>query len=657
MANRRVGGDDRPDAAAPLRWLAQLGRLKPAPIPWLTAARAALAMVVPFAVGLALGQTVYGLLASLGTIPATMADVGGPYRLRILRIAAALLAAVLGFLIGAAVRGEGWQTALVVTIVGGFAAAISAVGAIASSAALQLVVYAIVGSGRVFPGPIWLAPAVLAAGGGWALALTALEGLKRGDAPEREAVSRTYRAIAQQLAAVGSPGAQSARQELTAALDAAYDALFAARLHAAGSSPAARPLFVALIEATPLIEAANALLYTDHAVPPAAVAAVERLADSVADARPPPPPPRLGGDAYLDGLDAGLRAATRAFGADADPGQALADLSLPPLGQRLRAIWARVAFGTTTRLTVVRLMLCLGVAEVLTEVASINRSYWVALTVCVVIKPDFGSVFARAVQRALGTALGVLIGSAVLALVPTGAPLLPFMALFAGLLPIARVRNYGLFSAALTPLILILIDSLARDAHALVLARLADTALGCGIVLLLGYALWPETWRSRLPDRLAATIDEVAGYLVRAFEPGAQASRLRRQTYRRLADLRTALQQSMAEPPPAGVRAAALWPVAITLERVTDGVTAASVAQRHGGAAPPRARSKELAGELSDLAAALRARRAPAPRPAPSPDDPLADLAGEIGVVRSLLSGPKPRQETRGPLRLREVRG
>ncbi len=643
------------DSGVPLSWLAHLGHLKPAPIPWLAALRAAVAMVVPFAVGLAIGDTGYGLLASLGTIPATMSDVGGPYRLRILRIAAVSLAAVLGFLIGAVVRGEGWRIALVVTMVGGLAAAISAVGAIASSAALQLVVYTILGSGHVYPGPIWLAPALLGAGGAWALALTALEGLRRGQAPERAAVAHTYRAIARQLAAVGSSQAQTARQGLTEALDAAYDALFTARLRAGGRNPATQRLFIALIEAAPLIEAANAMIYTGQRAPPAAVAAVERLGDSVMAEQPPPPPPPVGGNPYLDALDAGLRTASRALGTDADPRQVLADLSSPPLARRLQAIWARVAFGTTTRLTVLRLMLCLAVAEVLTDVVSIERSYWVALTVCVVIKPDFGSVFARGVQRGLGTAIGVVIGSAVLAVVPIGASLLPFMALFAGLLPIVRARNYGLLSAALTPLILILIDSLARNAHTLVVARLIDTFLGCGIVLLLGYALWPETWRSRLPDRIAAAIEDVGTYLLCSLGPESGASALRRQTYRRLADLRTALQRSMAEPPPAGVRAAALWPVAIALERVTDGVTAATVARRGGVAPPPRERTEELAGELSDLAAALRARRVPAGRPDPPASDPLSDIASEIGVVRGLLSGPARQPEPRSRLRLRAV--
>ena len=47
-----------------------------------------------------------------------------------------------------------------------------------------------------------------------------------------------------------------------------------------------------------------------------------------------------------------------------------------------------------------------------------QRPYWVLLTVAIVLKPDFGSVFTRAVQRGAGTLLGVLIGSALLALSP-----------------------------------------------------------------------------------------------------------------------------------------------------------------------------------------------------------------------------------------------
>jgi uncharacterized membrane protein YccC len=56
-------------------------------------------------------------------------------------------------------------------------------------------------------------------------------------------------------------------------------------------------------------------------------------------------------------------------------------------------------------------MACMGVAGVVSEVLPLQRSYWVPLTVAIVLKPDYGSVFARAVQRGIGTMVGAVVGS------------------------------------------------------------------------------------------------------------------------------------------------------------------------------------------------------------------------------------------------------
>jgi uncharacterized membrane protein YccC len=60
----------------------------------------------------------------------------------------------------------------------------------------------------------------------------------------------------------------------------------------------------------------------------------------------------------------------------------------------------------------IRLMLCTGVAAVASEVLPLSRSYWVVLTVVIILKPDYGSVFARAVQRSVGTVAGAVLGTA-----------------------------------------------------------------------------------------------------------------------------------------------------------------------------------------------------------------------------------------------------
>ena len=91
-----------------------------------------------------------------------------------------------------------------------------------------------------------------------------------------------------------------------------------------------------------------------------------------------------------------------------------------------------------------RLALCIGLAQSLVSVIEVERSYWVALTVTFVLKPDFGSVFSRAVLRALGTAGGLVIAAAVLAEVPRGWWDVPVMMVLAALIPAFSVEGVRL---------------------------------------------------------------------------------------------------------------------------------------------------------------------------------------------------------------------
>ena len=101
----------------------------------------------------------------------------------------------------------------------------------------------------------------------------------------------------------------------------------------------------------------------------------------------------------------------------------------------------------------------LGLAAVASEVFPLQRSYWVVLTVAIVVKPDNGSVFARALQRGIGTIVGVVLGAVILAAVPYGPWLLFPMAVLAAGLPYGRLRTFGLMATFMTPLIVLLIDS------------------------------------------------------------------------------------------------------------------------------------------------------------------------------------------------------
>jgi uncharacterized membrane protein YccC len=290
------------------------------------------------------------------------------------------------------------------------------------------------------------------------------------------------------------------------------------------------------------------------------------------------------------------------------------------------------------RLSAVRLMACIGVAAVMSEILPLQRSYWVVLTVAIVMKPDFRSVFARAVQRGLGTIAGAVLGAVILAAVPYGALLLVPVAVLAGLLPYGRSRNYGLMTVFLTPLVVLLIDLPDRTGWRLAEARLIDTLLGCAIVLVIGFAPWPRAWNAHLPGQFADTVASVCEYLDQALVQRSPAPfRLRRRAYRALSDLRAEFQRTLSEPPALSRRATAWWPAVVGLEQVMDAATAVAVAADNGAALPPPGQVRELETTLRGLADAARSgTRSPEPRDLPD-DEPLRPVADAVRRVQAVL--------------------
>ena len=106
------------------------------------------------------------------------------------------------------------------------------------------------------------------------------------------------------------------------------------------------------------------------------------------------------------------------------------------------------------------------------------------------------------------------------------------------------------------------------------------------------------SWYSHLPRQFAQTTLDMRRYLEEALGSGpgggaaagtSSRARLRRPTYRALADLRAEFQRTMSEPPAISRRAAAWWPAVIGLEQVMDAITAAGLAASRspGNAVPP----------------------------------------------------------------------
>ncbi|OXM71664.1 FUSC family protein [Amycolatopsis vastitatis] len=630
----------RPDLAAP-HWLVQLLRSKPVPVPWNMVARAVVALTVPLAVAYAAGDIAVGALISTGALPAVLSESAGPYRYRARRLGGATLAATAGYLAGLLTGGTPALSVPAVILVAAVSALVSAAGSNASVAGLQMLVFCVLATGQHATGVrVEVLFGYFCLGAAWSFLVALASWTFRATSPERTAVAHVYVELAAMLSATDEAVSRVARHRLTTAMNTAYDQLLTARSWLSGRDAAYRHLLNLLSATTPAVEASVAMVNAGRRAPQQVIDHFVALSASVLAGQPlpePPPMPPGDPDPVLTALYAGLVRIGK--------GDDRKRRAPTPWYRRLREWAGSLASGPLTWVAALRLTLCVAIAEVVGLLVPLERSYWITLTVGIVLKPDFGSVFGRAVLRGIGTVIGVGIGAVVLALGAQGWVLVVLSAVFAGGIAVGKVRNYGVQSAFVTPLIILQMGLAHTGNWSVVLARLVDTALGCVIVLVFGYLLWPGSRRPQVGGRLADGLDAVAKYVSHALveassgEARLTRSRARRGAYRALADLRTAFQQVVVEPSANGRQAVAWWPVIAAQERVADAVTEVGVTIGRGVPPPDPGEVELLTAALGELASAVREQREP--RSMPLPDAPrLSGVVDQLESAFDAVRGP-----------------
>ena len=642
-------------------WLTEAVRPKPAPVPWGAMVRAALAICVPLSVGIVVGRRDIGLVLAIGGLTGTVIDTGGPYVVRLERaVTAGVFGGVAGLAIGMFIHHRGWVAVAILVVVAGVSALISRLGSTASATGLQLLVFTSLGLGPFGAlRPWWHIALGFAAGVAWALLLLVPGWLLSPRSAEQSAVADVYHALANDLRAIGTDRTAETRRAVTAALNTAYDTLLTARATAGGRSRRMRDLMAVLNASSRVSEAVITLRQEGTRPPPLVAETLDRLADAIAaggpsraaslrrgshpDGVPPIPAPWSSSPGSLELQDALAALARTVAWTPATPPE---PAPRTPPRERARAVLGtlldELRGGRLAWTFTIRLMVCIGVAAVASEVLPLQRSYWVVLTVAIVVKPDNGSVFARALQRGIGTIVGAVLGAVILAAVPYGPWLLFPMAVLAAGQPYGRLRNFGLGATFMTPLIVLLIDLLAPAGWRLPEERLVDTLLGCAIVLLVGYATWPSSWHSHLPRQFAATLRDICRSMESALipdpDPAARGRgwQLRRQAYRALGDLNGEYQRAMSEPAAVSRRASAWWPAIVALDEVADAATAARVAISRGEPAPSPDAVHQLTAALSTVADAIDA--GVPPRVGELPDDEaLKPVTDPVRPVLSVL--------------------
>lgn len=184
-----------------------------------------------------------------------------------------------------------------------------------------------------------------------------------------------------------------------------------------------------------------------------------------------------------------------------------------------------------------------------------HHSYWVLLTILVILKPGFSLTRQRNYQRLIGTIIGALIGVMILYFIDNHTILLILMVfLMLGAYSFLRV-NYIVMVILMTPYILILFDFLGVGKLNIIEERVFDTLIGSVIAFAASYLVFPSWESSQLHKNIADLLKANIAYL-KLLNGLLQAKPLhindyklvRKDVYVSSANLSAAFQRMLSEP-------------------------------------------------------------------------------------------------------------
>ena len=184
-----------------------------------------------------------------------------------------------------------------------------------------------------------------------------------------------------------------------------------------------------------------------------------------------------------------------------------------------------------------------------------THSYWVLLTIIVILKPAFSLTKARNYQRLIGTLIGGAVGFLILLLVKDQVVLVMLLILLmVGSFSFLR-SNYIVFVTFVTPIVLIIFSLLGEDKAGLLQERLVDTLVGSAIAITASYLVFPSWESEQLQQYMQKVLKANANYLQKLADylQGSQVDTAgyklaRKDVYVSSANLSAAFQRMLSEP-------------------------------------------------------------------------------------------------------------
>jgi uncharacterized membrane protein YccC len=539
----------RSSVAGILRDAARLDRTQSDPV---VAARNALGVAVPLAIGALTGDAAGGLAATIGALQTGFADRPGPYRLRMLRMLGTALAACLTSAVAVAASRSDAASVVLLLVLAFVAGLLLAGGPSATQVGVAGVAAALIIGHTVTAASSALHVGLFVLAGGALQALLAIAAWPvRRHRPERVALAGLYRELASAARAqVGTSAGPPASSTLTAVRQTFYGL-------GHDHGPSVEAYRVLLDEAERVRREIVVLaglaerLGADRSAGPAtavrssltaAAAALEEVADALAQARPVQPAPieqarqavraalevltgpaddgaqltRLAAAGRLRALAGQLRAILESTEAGASEGRTIdrpASSGLRELRDPIAVLRANLTLDSAIMRHALRLSALLAASDLVVRLADVQRGYWVSLTLLVVLRPDFATTLQRSVMRVVGTVVGLLLATALVHWIPGGEWWrVVLIAVLAFGMRLAGPGNIALTATCLSGLVVVLLEINGVPAHTTVQSRAVATLAGGGLALLAAVAL-PNWERRFIPARLAELVEAYRRYL------------------------------------------------------------------------------------------------------------------------------------------------
>ncbi|MDE8348385.1 MAG: FUSC family protein [Acidocella sp.] len=236
-------------------------------------------------------------------------------------------------------------------------------------------------------------------------------------------------------------------------------------------------------------------------------------------------------------------------------GQAMSGVAVLPLSVRiLTPIRSNCNFAAAPMRHALRTACIVTPALAVTMIWHEPFSHWATITMIFCLQPYFSATWVRAAERIGGTALGGALAAAIGLLaqnqVTLALTMLP-LTIFAFAI---RGVSYAAFQAALTPMVVLLIEQIVPGTNELnvALSRIGYTLLGGTLAVLGNLLLWPSFEHFRIEASITQALNAHAGYVRAVFtamlDGGANVDSARRAAGMASNNLEASLARALLEP-------------------------------------------------------------------------------------------------------------